>query len=49
MKIEDILLLARKNKPEKDTRQEDKLSLPKMNVRMMDSILRHTNQPRSHL
>jgi hypothetical protein len=49
MKIEDILLLARKNKPEKDSRQEDKLSLPKMNVRMMDSILRHTNQPRNRL
>jgi len=46
MKIDDILLLARKSKPE-DTRQEEKIFMPKLNVRMVDSIMRHTSQPRT--
>ena len=47
MKIEDILLLARKNKSDKQSMQEDKIFLPKMNVRMMDSIMRHSSKPRN--
>lgn len=48
MKIDDILTLARKTKSgETETRQEDRIFIPKLNVRMVDSIMRHVSQPRT--
>lgn len=39
-------MLARKTKPDAEVRQEERIFIPKMNVKMMDSILRHSSQPR---
>lgn len=47
MKIDDILTLARKTKAEIETRQEDRIFIPKLNVKMVDSIMRHVSQPRT--
>ena len=48
MKIDDILMLARKNKPEQESRGavEEKIFIPKLNTKMMDSIMRHSSNPR---
>lgn len=40
-------MLARKNKTESEVRQEDRIFIPKMNTKMMDSILRHSTQVRT--
>lgn len=47
VKIDDILILARKTKTDNEVRQEERIFIPKMNVKMMDSIMRHTSQPRT--
>lgn len=46
MKIDDILLLARKNNPQKPKQSEDRIVIPNLNDRMMDSIMRHTDKVR---
>lgn len=47
MKIDDILLLARKNNPQKPKQNQDRIVIPKLNERMMDSILRHSDKTSS--
>ena len=47
MKIDDILTLARKTKNEIESRQEERIFIPKLNFKMVDSIMRHVSQPRT--
>jgi hypothetical protein len=44
MKIDDILLLARKNNPQKPKMNDDRIFIPNLNEKMMDSILRQTDK-----
>lgn len=49
MKIDDVLLLAKRNKKDDENNPEDRIFIPKMNVKMIDSIMRHDNKPRKFL